>query len=180
MKKEKISPVITSSNDYNNMVDLLAVYSEASNRLEQMQAEANGELIEILDDKKPDYAKYQAALTEAETALELIARAHPEWFTTKQSIKTPYGTIKFHASKVLEIPNEEATIILIQQVESEDNTIAALQLVQTKEVIDKEGLEKLDDATLKRFRIKRVPKLNFSVSPAKLDMGKAVREEAAA
>jgi len=172
---KKLTEAELKSQDFEAMIDLLAHYSEAANRLEEIQASVNGEFLSIIDDEKQAYAQAQAALTEAETALEFIARMHPEWFKTRQSIKTPYGTVKFRASSALEIPNEEATIILIHQAESTDNTMAARELVKTQEVIDKEALEELDDATLKRLRVKRVAKLNFSVDPAKVDMGKAVK-----
>ena len=39
-----------------------------------------------------------------------------------------------------------------------------------------DALGTLDDATLARFKIKRVPKNNFKAEPATIDLGKAVKE----
>lgn len=173
---KKLDTTITGSEDYKNMINLLAVLSEASNRMDELQAGANGQLLEILDDQKSDYAKLQSTITQADAALELIARSHPEWFTAKQSIKTPYGTVKFHSSTVLQVKNEEASIILIQDEARTNPDFKPSLFIKKAETLDREALERLDDATLERLRIKRVPKSNFSAVPAKLDMGKAVKE----
>ena len=66
------------TDQYKNLVDLLAVHAEAANRLEILQSEIQGNLIEIVDEKRKEYAEAQAALSQAETAIELIATSHPE------------------------------------------------------------------------------------------------------
>lgn len=185
-KAKKIE--LPTSEDFQNAVDLLALYSDVSNQLEALQADTNNELLDLLDEKKADYAKLQEILTKAETALEVLARKHPDWFSAdRRSIKTPYGTMKLHASTKLEVKNEELTVVLIQQ-EIERQAAAAVKnpdyrrpfdattFLRTSVGVNIEALEQLDDATLKQFRIERVKRDNFSVSPAKLDMGKAVAE----
>ena len=136
--------------------------------------------MEILDEKKPEYAKLQAVLTETETALEALARKHPEWFVTKRSIKTPFGTVKLTKSSKLSVKNEELAIVLIEQAIEQANLRGEVhefdKLLRTRKELDLEALEKLDEVVLKKFRIERVSFENFSVVPAVVDMGKAVKE----
>lgn len=179
---------LPSDPDFQNAIDLLAVYSDASNQLEELQARTNGELLELLDDKKKEYAKLQDIMAKAESALETLVLKHPDWFREdKRSIRTPYGTLKLHASSKLSVKNEEVSILLIEQALKQQATAAAADpnykppfdaslLLRTTTVLNLEALENLDDATLKSFRIERVTRDNFSVIPAKLDMGKAVAD----
>lgn len=174
------------------LVALLAIYSDAANRMEELQAEANRDLMELLDDKKDDYAELQAAMTKAELGLQQIALAHPQWFFKRRSLKTPYGTVKMHHSTKLHIPDEEASLLLVQNElerlkcdalsadpEIRDSALQSLQelnardLVRRKESLNLEALERLSDATLRRFRIERCKDESFSVVPARLDLGKA-------
>jgi hypothetical protein len=166
-----------TSEDFKNMVNLLAVFSDASNRLDELEASANGSLLELIDEHKTEYAQLQHTLTETETALEVIALRHPDWFgEKKRSIKTPYGTVKFHASTKLVVKNEEVTLLLLDKHAQENPEFKRADYVRSHEELNIEALEKLDDATLKKFRIERVPNDNFSVVAAKVDMGKAVKE----
>ena len=171
--------------DFQEMVNLLAVFSEATNQLAELETSVNAEVLEMIDDHKSDYAKLQEALTKAETALEILARKHPEWFAQKKSIKTPYGTAKLHKGTRLEVTNDEATVKLLRAeqarvlAESEGYTkFNAEDYIRISEVPKLEALETLDDSTLAKFMVRRVTEDKFSVTPAKLDMGKAVAEAA--
>src|SRR6185312_3476620 len=117
-----------------------------------------------------EYAQYQQAMTQAETAAEVIARAHPEWFTARKSIKTPYGTAKLTKASRLESSNEEATVKLLRAEERANPEFKADDFIRKQEVPNLEALERLDDATLGRFMVKRVVEDKFSVSPASVDM----------
>jgi|SRR5581483_3189614 hypothetical protein len=166
-----------ASADYKNMVDLLAVYSEATNRLEELQTQANRDFMECIDEHKPEYAMLQEKLNQAEAALEKLGLKHPEWFGKKKSIKTPYGAVKFHKATKLVVPNEEATLLLIEREGEKDEEFMA---TYTRKVVslDLEALAKLDDEELARFRIKRVTEEKFSVEAASVDMGKAIEVQA--
>jgi len=168
---------IAAAHDYTNLVNLLAVYSEANNRMLAMQADIQAQYMELIDGAKSEYAKLQAVLGETETALESLALTHPEWFPEKRkSIKTPYGTVKLTSTTSLEVANEEATIILIEKSTPENQT----KFLRSKVELNREALETLSDAELRSFRIKRIQEESFSVTAAKLDMGKAVKEAAKA
>ena len=165
------------SEDFTNLVNLLSVYSEATHRLAEMEANISSEMMNLVDDYKKDYAGMQLTLTEAERALEVIATRHPEWFTETRGLKTPYGTVKFRQSKVLVIGNEELSIEVITR-DAAKLGLDPTQLIRSHKELDKEALEKLTDEQLKAFRITRQPKDNFSAVAAKVDMGKAVKEAA--
>lgn len=176
--KAKTNTTEEQSVEYKNMVDLLAVYSEASNQLAELQAEVNSEMLAEMDSRRADYAKLQETLTKTETALEVVALAHPQWFATRKSIKTPYGTVKFTKSTRLEIKNEEVSLLLIKQRLESGTPLPRAHYIRVEEALNLEALENLDDETLKSFRINRVPVENFKVEAASVDMGKAVKEAA--
>lgn len=176
--KTKTEPLDKNSADFKNLVDLLAVFTEATNRLAALETDTNKELMDLLDEHRAEYAQAQQAATEAEAALETIALRHPEWFQSRRSVNTPYGSVKFHAATKLEIPNEEATLARLELLAARNPEFKVANYVRTKIECDKETLAKLDDATLATLGIQRVPDDNFSVKPAKVKMGKALEAPA--
>ncbi|MDB6125477.1 MAG: hypothetical protein JWQ71_4470 [Pedosphaera sp.] len=174
MKKIAELPNQKDSNEFANMVSLLAVYSEASNRLEELQSEINREFLESVDEHQTEYAGLQETLTRTEAALEAVALTHPAWFQTKKSIKTPYGTLT--TSKKLHVPNEEVTLVLLEAESKADAKFQVGHFIRNTPELNLEALEKLDDDMLARLRIHRVTDQNFKVDAAKVDMGKAVKE----
>jgi len=167
---------ITITDPFKNLSDLLAVYSDATLRLAELENEINQLYLDLVDDKKSEYAQFQTALTDSEAALELVCRAHPQWFEEKRSIKTPYGSVAFKRSTKLLVPNEELSVELIRSHETAIGEQTGF--IRTVEVLDREALEKLDDTVLKKFRISRSTSDEFSVKPVKLDLGKAVKASA--
>jgi len=187
MKKAKPLPIDEASTDYKNMVDLLAILTQASNQLLQLRGSAQEALIDIMDDLRGDYAALQETVSKTEAAIEAVARMHPEWFKARKSIKTPYGEVAFRSSTSLEVENEAATIVRIQLEAQKlypgegDAAIAARRIyietyVRQKESLNKEALEGESDAFLFKLGIKRIPDESFSAKPAVLDLGKAVKE----
>ncbi|HEY3913656.1 MAG TPA: host-nuclease inhibitor Gam family protein [Verrucomicrobiae bacterium] len=162
--KQELEPV---SAEYREMLDLLAVHSESTNQLAVIQAECNDELLAIMDPRRDQFADLTVAIRDAEVALEAIARQHPEWFGDKKSVKTPYGTVKFHASKVIEADDEKLSVALIEEA-------CQFDYLRQIHVLNIESLEKLTDKQLEQFRLRRVEKKNFSVKPATVDLGKAI------
>jgi hypothetical protein len=170
------------STDFENAIALLAVLTEATNRLNELENDANDQLMELLDDKLREYAQLQETITKSDTALELLALKHPEWFKLKKSIKTPFGVMRFHSSTKLEVSNEEATLAKLELMEAKDREGAFRASLYTREekTLNIEALEKLDDATLLRLGINRVKDEKFTATPAKLEMGKAIQAAAEA
>lgn len=174
----KVTEQNPNTPDFEQVVKLLALFSDATNRLSEMESEANQQFLEIIDDKLPEYAQLQEACKQAETALETICRMHLEWFTKVKSIKTPYGKVLFHSSTELDIANDEATVRLLRAEHKANPKFAADDYIRSVEAPNVEALESLSDAELERFMIKRVRKENFSATPAKVGFGKAVKEAA--
>lgn len=185
MKAKKIE--LPQTEDFQNLIDLLAVFTEGSNRLARLQSDANEQLTDILDEIKAEYAQAQEAVTRAEAAMEIIALAHPDWFSGKRSLKTPYGTVSLRRGTKLDAANEEASIVRIrlyatqqfpgngpEEQRAREEFIS--RFVRTKETLNLEALEAEGDTFLKTIGVDRVPFESFSAKPATLDLGKAVKE----
>ena len=165
------------SEDFKNLVDLLDVFSFAHHSLEEMQANMNREIMETIEGYRKDYSEMQRTLTEAETAIEVIATRHPEWFAEKKGLKTPYGMVKFTTSRPLVVANEELSLELIRR-DAHGLALDPENLIREREELNLEVLATLSDEQLRAFKIRRETKENFSVVPAKIDLGKAVKEAA--
>ena len=193
MKNKNTSSV--ESADFREAVELLSIYTSASQELEALETKLNQCLICEVDQIKGQYALFQSTLQEAESKLELIALRHPEWFGEKKSVKTPYGELKFHKSSPLEVKNEEVSVVLIEARLTElaalletatPGEIARLaeeqslltSFLRRETHLDLDSLGKCDESLLKKFRISRTEKQNFSIKAAKIDLGKAVKAAA--
>jgi hypothetical protein len=177
---------IKNPDDFKNLVDLLAVFSEATNRLDDLSVDVNQSIIELVDEHKAEYASLQQKLVEAEGALEILARRHPDWFVAKKTIKTPYGSVSLKDNPPkLDAPNAEVSIVLIEaEIKAEEATRPGIvspkrKLLRQHTELNLEALGQLNDAELAAYRITRTQSDTFGVKAAKLDLGKAVKEAAA-
>lgn len=159
--------------DFKEVVNLMAVGSEAAAQLEAIKAEIDAAYLELVDEFKAPWAKLQATLAQAEAAMEVYCRTHPEWFKAVKSIKTPFGKVAFRAGTSLVVKDEEATVRLIEAVFAPE----AGQYIHQQKVPNLEALEKLDDAELKRVMVKRVAADVFKFTPAEVDLGTAAKEK---
>lgn len=182
MSKKPTKLELPSSPDFDSAVDYLAALSDANNRLQDLEAEVNSEVLAVLEERKKKYAELQTIVSRCELELEKLVLRNRGWFSEdRRSIKTPFGTLKLHKSTKLEVKNDEVSILLIEQAiarAQQDQSDALNSLLRTVKVLNLEALEKLDDKALAQFRITRVERDNFSVVPAKVDMGKAVADAA--
>ncbi len=106
---------VASQADFNKLVQLLSVYSEAEHRLAKLQAAINQAALEVIDAHRKDYTGLQKVLTETEDTVEAIARRHPDWFRGRKTLKTPYGEVALKANPPrLVTGNEELSIVLIE------------------------------------------------------------------
>lgn len=164
-----------SDKDYTNLINCLSIHAEANARLGELENDLQQAFIDLVDARRADYATLQNTLSKSADAIEAAATLHPEWFAKAKSIKTPYGTVAFRSVTKLEVPNEEVSIVLLEQLGQD-----GLPFLVTEKRLNLEALEKLDDQELARLRIRRVQTENFSIKPAKIDMGKAVARAVAA
>lgn len=163
--------------EFRNFIELLGIYTETHNRLEEIQNEANKSLLSIVDDEKDEYAELSLKLTQTAEAVEVAARQHPEWFGEKKSVATPYGTAKLTDSSSLEVVNEELSRTLIEQEEKLTPGFNPENYLRRTVELNLEALGALDDSMLVKFRIKRMKKSNFKVEPAKVKMGKGAAKQ---
>lgn len=158
--------------DFESVVNLLAVLGEANRQLDALTREIETGYIELVKPKREHYAKLQGTITETEAALEVIARRNPQWFAEKKSVTTPFGGVKFTASRELIVADEGISVQLIRALAGAEGAEKYLRTVQ---VLNKEALEDLDDAALARFGIVRKQKENFGASTEVVNLGKAVK-----
>ena len=157
----------------------MAVYSEASNRLQTIEAQANEDQLGLVDDVRGDYSRYQDVLMATAAAAEIIARRHPEWFSRKATLTTPYGQVKLADNPPkLESENEELSVVMIETHAEKDPEFKPELYLRTVKSLNLDALKTLDDGLLKKFRIKRTQSDTFSIKPTKLDLGKAVEKAA--
>lgn len=171
----KKAPEEIAGQDYLDFVSNAALVAEASARLAALQAEADKRIIDILDEAREEHSKLQAALTQAEDAIEIIvSRNRAKWFGDKKSLKCPYGTAQFRKGSALEIPNEELTVELIRRMFPGDESL----YIRTEAKINKEAVEVLTDGELERLRVRKVTTESFTFKPATIDLGKSSKAAA--
>ena len=157
------------TNTYENAVKLLAVYTDAENRLAAIQQTVDEAQLATLDEHLDDYAKLQQAKTDAQAALEVIARAHPEWFEGERTVKTPYGSLHMQHTSALNVDDEEVTLALIEKAGRKPD------FVVDKPELNLKALSALPDEELAKYRITRVKSESCTVKAAKVQLGKAVK-----
>lgn len=157
--------------NFKNLVDLMAIMAEGSARMGELENGLQQDWIDLVDARKKDYASLQFDIGQAEEAIEHLALTNPQWFEKAKTLKTPYGSVSFRKTRKLEVPNEEVSILLLEQLGQD-----GLPFVRTAKALNLEALEKLDDKELERLRIKRVTTESLSIKPTKVDLGKAVKQ----
>ena len=163
---------ITPDAEYSNLVDLLAMHTEATSRMAELENAVQEAYLAIIDENRKLYASLQNMISDTEASIKLSALQHPEWFQAVKTLKTPYGTVGFRSTTKLEVANEEMTIALIERMPD-----AELYL-RTRKFLNLEALEMLEDFALKGLHIARVTSDKCTVTPAKIDLGKAVKKAA--
>ena len=164
---------MTISNDtgeaqYKGLIGLLAVYSDASNRLAELQARADASLLETVDGERKEWAELSAAFEQADKAIKDLVAKHPEW-TEGRTIKTPYGQVRFTRTTKLDVPSPETTVSLIRaKLKDADPE----QYIRVKEEPNLDALGTLDKSTLARLGIIWQEFDSISIKPAKVDLGK--------
>lgn len=169
------NPKKLAPDSYANLVNLQSIHSEAHARMAELEAQLQQQWLDLVDAHRKDYAKLQEAIATAEQGIEYLATVNPQWFEKTRTLKTPYGTVSFRRVTKLDVPNEEVSIVLLEQIGE-----GGLPFLIPSKRLNLEALEKMEDAELERLRIRRVTTDSCTVKPAKIDLGKAVKKAAAA
>lgn len=156
---------------YSNLVDLLSIHADAANRLAEINADLQHSFLLLVDEHKDDFAKLQQILTDTEASIIAIAQANPQWFAQAKTVKTPYGSVHSRSTTSLSVPNEEATVLLIEKHFTNPE-----EFIRTTKTLNLEALEQLDEADLRTIRVKRVREESITVKASKVDLGKAVKD----
>jgi hypothetical protein len=186
VKPEVRNPKPEEGKDFSDLVQLMSDFAKAKNCLSALETHAQTEFLVVVDDNKEQYALHQETVTETEAKIEAIARRHEkDWFRDSKTIRTPFGSVSLRTTTSLAVPNEEATILLIERrIELEESEIApgdeppSKAFLREKIELNLEALEKLSDAELKALRITRVSEEKCTVKESKVDLGKAVKAAA--
>ncbi len=169
MKKDK-SP-IPESPDFKNAIDLLALYSDATIRLAAIKASLDAKMLPILDKRRKEYTRLQAAQGEAQKALQVICERNPHWFVKPKTLTTAYGKLQFRKSTRLECADEAACILRIARGGGRK------KYLRRKVELNIEALERCSDEQLAEFGITRVTTENFTVKPLGVQIGEASATE---
>ncbi len=167
---------IADDQSYISLVGLISAHAQLAVRLAEMQNIADMTLQDAAELMRVEHATLQERQGALEGQIELIVRQHPEWFEKRKSIVTPGGTVKLTSTTSLEVANEELSITLLETHFGSENECEAY--LRRKTTLNLEALEQLDDTDLKRLKIRRVTADKFSVTPAKVNLGKAVAKAA--
>ncbi len=154
--------------DFESAINLLNVLGDARRELGQLTSEIETGYLALVTEKRDTYAKIQSTVSEAEAALEVIARRNQGWFADKKSVTTPYGSVKFKASSEIVVPNEEASVVLVRKAKRSELLRVTIEL-------NREALQELPDEELAKFGIVRRAKENLTVDTEVIDLGKAVK-----
>lgn len=160
---------VADAAQYKNLIDLMAIFAEASARMGELENDLHQAWIDLVDTRRKDYASLQFTVGQTEQAIRDLAEMNPQWFAKARTLKTPYGTVGFRKGSKLEVKNEEVSIVLLEQLGQD-----GLPFLKTVKTLVLEALEKLDDQELERLRIKRVETESCTIKAAKPDLGKAV------
>ena len=163
----------TTNTDYAKLTSMLEQYTATANALAAIEADFQAAITELIADcYRNDFAALQAELSEAEAHIETLAIRHPEWFAKTKTLKTPFGSVASRSTTKLDVPNEEATIALLE-LRGED----AIPFIRTRKYLSLEALEAMEDHELRVLKVNRVTTEKITISPAKVDLGKAVKSQ---
>lgn len=162
------------TDDYTKLTEELSRYTKLSNALSRIEADFQDAITALIGEVyQKEFAAAQAELADVEARIELLALKHPEWFAKTKTIKTPFGTVASRSTTKIEVPNEEATIALLELRGQE-----AEPFLRTRKYLSIESLEALDDSELARLKARRLTTEKITISPAKVDLGKAIKKAA--
>ncbi len=176
------------ASEYNKLNELLAEYSRLNAAFEAAEAEIKTIQLAAAAELLPKHAELKVKTTDLEAKLRDFAdNFYDELFPDeKRTHKTPFGGLAYKKTSSLDAPDEEKSILLIKLAcAQEDARAKALkesprftvaQLIRTREELNREALELLDDITLAAFAVRREHKDNFKIQPFAMHSDKPARK----
>lgn len=169
-----------SVNEFAEFCTLLHLFTDITNRLNNVCQASNAAYAKAVQVSAVDYATLTTTLKEAEDKLVNLAAAHPEW-KDGESVKTPFGSVQFKNSLKFQIKNPETVIFLIKtrvgpksDVEEFRRFVPA-DFIRTTEEPNLETLGALDDAHLAKLGLLRTRSTSITIKAADVDIAKATK-----
>lgn len=167
-----ISPSTATEADFQRLISLQQLFSEADAKFDRIQAKVDDVLRVSIDCEKAEYAAAKSVRDEAEAEIKLIVGRHPEWLDGR-SVKTPFGSVEFRAGSKIVVANEEATVALIDAVHGRPGSEwRPDQLVRTERTPNLDALHVLSDDQLAKIGARREKTESVTVKRAKVELGK--------
>lgn len=163
-----------TTDDYTKLTDALQAHTATTNELAEIEASFQKAIQELIGEcYRANFQALQEQLTKTEEAIELLTLRHPEWFVKTKTLKTPFGSVATRKTTKIDVPNEEATIALLEL-----RGPAAEPFLRTRKYLSIEALEALDDGELAQLKLRRVTTDKITITPAKVDLGKTLKKTA--
>lgn len=181
-----------NATQYNRINELLAEFSTINAAFESAEAEIKTLQLAAAKEMLPKHAELKIKLTDIEAELRKLSDAHyAELFPEdkKRSHATPFGGLKYTKSSSLEADDEEKSVLKIKIACTDELArvgrvtpcapprFTQADLIRSREELNLEALEKLDDLTLAAFGIRRVTKDNFKVLPFDMASDKPAKKK---
>lgn len=159
---------------YHKLTEELGAYTRLSNQLAEIEARFQAAITELISEcYRDEFQELTEQLQAVEARIELLALKNPDWFEKTKTVKTPFGTVASRATTKLDVENEEATIAILELRGEQGKPF-----LRERKYLSIESLEALDDAELQRLKVRRVRTEKITISPAKVDLGKALKKSA--
>lgn len=155
-------------------IELQENHTRLSQELAQLEVTINREAMAAASSNAEAYVVLQEEIGKLEIELKLLFERHPEWRGDHKSVTTPYGSVKQHTSKELDVPNDAMTVALIEGRATLEKGFKAEDFLHITKKPNLEALERLNDDELSKLGVNRLKKETITVKPAKVSVSKAV------
>lgn len=156
--------------DYQTLSTELERYTELHNRIATIDASFQEAMAQLIAECfRDDFQELQDELSKTKNKIESLVIKNPGWFEDSKTIKTPFGTVATRSTSKLSVPNEDATMALLE-LRGRD----AAAFLRERKYISLEALEALDDCELEKLKVKRINNESIRITPAKIDLGKSI------
>lgn len=164
-----MSNIDKNSQDFARLVELQQKHSETTLALEAVETKMSRASLAAANLSATDYVVLQESLAGLDEQIKALFTRHPEWREgDKKSIKTPFGEVSQRTAKELEVPNEAATVVLIEARQKQDATFDSAAFLHVTKKPNLEALEAWSDDELALVGITRKETEKVTVKPAKV------------
>lgn len=162
---------ILATDDFEIVSRRLELLAKSTTARDAIKLELEQEYQKLLTSRKTELGKQEKRIEFAENVILLIAAEHPEWFSDKKTLTTPFGSVHSHASTSHKVVDEQHSIRLIKaaalRTDDEVQRARLIGLIRIREELNLEAVECLSEKDLNALRIVRVKGNSLSIKIAK-------------